>query len=273
MACSHIDTLGRDSNVENSFESSTIELTSRDDPVEIESFKDSENSDQVTIFLPMELFPDVLSFCSLSTLAKIRCVSKTFRDDFVAKESFFRYHNVDDRTKAIRSQAGHQIIGTWWGSNLESTIEKAIQVATPLFYEVIPFLDGEVPEVEHDHIGGTTVLLAKDYDETNVRELLMKDSVVLGENWGIEARYNLVPLVEAFKEVNVGIHSGGQGALNVLMTASPRKFVHISECEVSIQQYPHTRRRIVAYQVIAFESIGGGISAIIAEADLYNIHY
>lgn len=253
-----------------------VHPTTRNDDdahIEIESTEEAANtSKKASVFLPVELYPTILSYCPFSTLAQTRAVCKTFRDVFVAKESFFRHDNVDDSIKKIRKIYGQRIIDSWWGSTLESTVEKAITMAKPLFFGVAPYWGGDEPEA-NDPDGGRNVLLAKEYNEEVVRQHLLDQTVVLGANWRIEARHELRPLSDAFKEVKVGIHGGRPGPLNLLMTAAPGQPIHIAECEVSIQQTPLSTRQISAFQVISFESVDGGISALVAEATPGTIRY
>jgi hypothetical protein len=264
MAPSSMDMEGK-STTENEVGSIELDMANsnkiHDDPMEIELTEISKDNKKVSLSLPMDLFPEILSYCPFSTLSKARCISMIFRDDFVPKESSFRHSNVDDSIKWTRKYATHRIIEQWWGDSLESTIDKAIKVAKNLFFETIPFLEGD--EVEG------VITYAKGYDETSVREALQKESVVLGENWRIEARHNLVPLSDAFREVKQ-VYGGRTSAMNLLMTAAPKKLVHIAECDVSIQQGPHESHLMAAYQVISFHSSDGRISVIISEANQYS---
>jgi hypothetical protein len=263
MVSSNIDSLGGKSSCENPLPYGTKNDGSEDKAMGINSIKEHSKTESVSFNLPMDLFPTILSFCPLTTLSKIRCVSKTFRDVFVTKESALRSNHVDASVEQSSEIAVKKFIGTGWGQTLGATIEKAIQAAESLFFETIPFLEGEGVN-DDDHIGGATILLAQGYDEIKVKTLLRRESVVLGENWRIEARHKLVSLPDAFKEIKMGIHEGSDKARNILMTASSNALVHIAECDVSIQQYAGFPRQMIAMQLLTFETVTNELSAVAA---------
>jgi hypothetical protein len=245
--------------------SDTKKERSDDIVTDIDVIEGTMNTQSVSLSLPMDIFPSILSFCPLSTLSKIRCISKAFRDDFVTTESAFRCNRVDKNVEQWSEIAVKKFIGTGWGQTLGATIEKAIQAAETLFFETVPFLEGQGTNEDDDHqIGGATILLAQGYDQIKVKALLREEPVVIGENWRIEARHKLVSLSEAFKEIKMGIHEGNDKARNILMTASSEALVHIAECDVSIQQYAGIPRQMIAMQLLTFETVKNEFSAVAA---------
>jgi hypothetical protein len=275
MASSVIDALRGKGTCENPLRfvrSDTKNDIGDDTALEIDSVEETKNTQSISFSLPMELFPSILSFCPLSTLSNTRCISKTFRDDLVAKESSCRCNRGDESVERWSEIAVKKFIGTGWGQTLGATIEKAIQLAATLFFETIPFLEGEGAN-DDDHIGGATILLAQGYDEIKVKALLRQDPVVLGENWRIEARHKLLSLPEAFKEIKIGIHEGSDKARNILLTASSKGLVHLAECDVSIQQYAGLPRQMIAMQLLTFETVTNELSAVAAVVNHSAIHW